>query len=244
VPTGTTAYEASGGRRTAGRRLGGEGREPPITPAGLPPSGPRDRLEAARRRQRRHGMLLATVLMLGGASGALYLASVGDDRVDVMALAHPVSRGDVITSQDLATVRVSVAGGQVRMLAPAAADAVVGKAALVDLPAGTFVTPEVVSAATPPLGEATVGLRLAADALPASELRAGEWVRVVRTDPSTGEAEQLVGRASIASIRESDDGDTGGGDVVVYVAVPAGSADELAGAASVRDGVRLLGVQP
>jgi hypothetical protein len=208
-----------------------------------------DRLSADRRRGRRQGALLAVLLMLAGAAGAVYLASAGQPRIDVVALARPLARGDVVQAGDLATVRVAVDGGRVRLATPASAvKDIVGKAALVDLPAGTLLSPELVSAATPPLGEATVGIRLPVEALPSPALRSGEWVRIVRTDPATGEAQEIVGRALVSSVTMPGELSSGvgraDGEVVVHVAVPASSADEVAGAASVRDGVRLLGVHP
>jgi hypothetical protein len=208
-----------------------------------------DRLGADRRRSRRQGVLLAVLLMLVGAAGSVYLASAGRPRVDVVALAHPVARGDVIRAGDLATVRLAVDGGRVRLASPASAGTdIVGKAALVDLPAGTLLSPELFSAATPPLGEATVGIRLPVEALPSPALRSGEWVRIVRTDPATGEAREIVPRAMVSAVTAPDElsgvaGD-GDGDVVVHVAVPASAADDVAGAASMNGGVRLLGARP
>jgi hypothetical protein len=193
---------------------------------------------------------LAALLVLAGSAGAVFLSSQGQARVDVVALARPIQRGQIVTAADLATVKVSVDGGRVRVATPASASsAIVGRAALVDLPAGQLISPELVAAATPLAdGSVAVGVRLPADALPADTLRAGEWVRIVRTDSSSGEAQELVARAMVLSRSAPSSPGSGGsgadGDSVVRLAVPSDSADAVAGAASVTGGLRLLGIRP
>ena len=202
------------------------------------------RLAATRRRARRTGLLVAPLLMLAGASGAVYLASAQSGQVDVVALARPVAHGDVITAADLATVRVTAEGGRVRLSTPASARRdLVAKAALVDLPAGMLMTPELVAAATPPATGVAVGVRLSADALPAPTLRPGETVRVVRADPASGHAQVITSQATVLSVTSAA-GISGDQDTVAYLSVPPDDAADVAGAASTKDGVRLLGVRP
>jgi hypothetical protein len=208
-------------------------------------AGSSDRLRMDRRRTRRQAMLIAPLLMLAGASGAVYLASQHSGQVDAVALAHPLQRGQVVTADDLATVRVSAEGGQVRLSTTTTSRRdVVGKAALVDLPAGTLMTPELVAAGTPPPNGVTVGVRLAADAMPAAHLRSSEWVRVVHTDSTSGEASVVASHALVLSVTAVSSVGGGDTDTVVYLSVPNDSAAAVAGAASSRNGVRLLGVRP
>jgi len=208
-------------------------------------AGSPGRLRTDRRRTRRQAMLVAPLLMLAGASGAVYLASQHPGQVDAVALARPLQRGQIVAAGDLATVRVSAEGGQVRLATTTTARRdVLGRAALVDLPAGTLMTPELVAAGTPPPNGVTVGVRLAADALPAARLRSGEWVRVVHTDSASGEAKVVASQALVVSVTAVSSVGSGDTDTVVYLSVPNDSAAAVAGAASSRNGVRLLGVRP
>jgi flagella basal body P-ring formation protein FlgA len=88
-------------------------------------------------------MSVAVLLILLGAAGAVWLSAQGQARVGVVALARPVHRGQVVTAADLATVQVNVDGGRVRVATPAsAARDIVGRAALLDLPAGQLLSAE------------------------------------------------------------------------------------------------------
>jgi hypothetical protein len=209
--------------------------------------GSPDRFASARRRTRRRGVLLGLLLMVAGGSGAVLLSGGGDGgQVDVVALAHAMRRGEVVSFDDLAVVRMTASGGTARVATPARVEReLLGKTLLVDLPAGTFLTPELVAASAPPLNGLAVGLRLAPEELPAATLRPGEWVQVVRTDLTSGEASVIAPRAEVLAVSPvAGPGGDRGGDTVVFLAVPAGSASEVAGAASTEGGVRLLGVRP
>lgn len=221
-------------------------------PASAPGSGTRAdlagspaRIAAARRSGRRQGLLVATLLILLGAAGAVYLANASTSRIEVMAVAHPVPRGQVVTAADLAVVRVSVEGGHLRVSTPqTAARDFIGKAALIDLPTGMLATPDLVAAATPTAGQVSVGVRLPADAMPAALLRPGELVRVVHTDQASGAATVIAERAQVLSVSAPPANALGDQHTVVYLSVPAPSAQAVAGAAATNDGVRLLGIRP
>ena len=141
---------------------------------------------------------------------------------------------------------MAAGGGTVRVATPASAEFdLLGKALLVDLPAGTFLTPELVAASAPPLSGVAVGMRLAPEELPAATLRPGEWVQVVRTDRTSSEASVIAPRAEVLAVSPvAGSGGDRGGDTVVFISVPAESASEVAGAATAQGGVRLLGVRP
>jgi hypothetical protein len=209
--------------------------------------GSPDRFASARRRGRRRGMLLALLLMVDGGFGAVLLSGRGDAaQVEVVALAHAMRRGEVVSSADLAVMRLTADGGTVRVATPASVERdVLGKALLVDLPAGTLLTPELVAASAPAASGVAVGMRLATEELPAATLRPGEWVQVVHTDRTSGEASVIAPRAEVLDVSHvAGPGGDHSTDTVVFLSVPAESASVVAGAASAEGGVRLLGVGP
>jgi len=246
---GLPAYPSSGDPLTRnGPRVPASAPAPVHTGAPSTPSlglaGAPQRLGAAGRRARRQGVLLAGLLILAGAAGALYLSTSGDAGTDIVVLARPVPRGQVVTAADLATIQVTARGGRVRLATPAvAAASVVGKAALIDLGAGTPISAQMVASSTPDLGQVSVGIRVASDGLPDALLRAGQAVAVVRTDASSGDGEIIVEKADVLSVTRPSATSAGDGDIVVYLSVPAEQASSVAGAASTRGGVRLLGVR-
>lgn len=246
--TGLPTYPSSGdplGTRTSPTPTRPAG--PAISRAGQQAAGVTgapSRLGEGGRKARRQGVLLAALLMLAGAAGALYLSTSSNTGTDIVVLARPVPRGQVVTAADLATVKFSAQGGRVRLATPAiAAASVIGKAALIDLGAGTPISPQLVAASTPDLGQVSVGVRVPSDGLPDALLRAGQDVSIVRTDASTGNGEVIVTDANVLSVARPSASGAGDGDIVVYLSVPAAQASTVAGAASTRGGVRLLGVR-
>ncbi|OHV64192.1 SAF domain-containing protein [Pseudofrankia sp. BMG5.36] len=201
--------------------------------------GPRG---AGRGQRRWGGALLGLLLAVLGAGGALWLGSGSQPTVDAVALARPMQRGQVIAAADLAVVRVAASGGAVRLATPATARAVVvGRQALVDLPVGTLLTPELVGSVAGPAGTLTLGVSVDAAGLPSSAPRAGEQVDVVGVDPATKEAVTLAERVTVTEVGRPT-GSSEAGGTVVYLAVPAQLAARVAAAAATSPGVRLLGV--
>jgi len=187
------------------------------------------------------GVLLGLLLAVLGAGGALWLGSGSAPTVEAVALARQVQRGQVITAGDVAVVRVAASGGAVRLATPATARAVVlGRQALVDLPAGTLLTPELVGSVAGPAGTLTLGVAVDAAGLPSSALRAGERVDVVGLDPVSKDPVTLAEQVTVTEVRRPGGGSQAG-ETVVYLAVPAEQAARVAAAAA-GSGVRLLGV--
>lgn len=188
------------------------------------------------------GVGLALVLVLLGAAGALWFASRGNSRIDVVALNTSLRRGQVVDASDLTVARVAVDGASARLTSPAVArQALVGRTVLLDLAAGTLITPEMVGSIAPPAGDASVGVQVAAGALPSVRPRAGDWVQVVAGD-SGGQA-HLIGAPVQVTAVTSPINNSSTGDVVVYLIAPTGTARDIAGAAGTDTGVRLLGVR-
>jgi Flp pilus assembly protein CpaB len=200
-------------------------------------------------RRRWGGAALALLLMVLGAAGALWLAAGEAPTAEVVALARPLSRGQLVTRDDLAVVRVAADGGAVRLATPEAAGrALVGRPVLIDLPAGTLLGPEMVGSSALPAGHVSLGVRVAADGLPSPSLRPGDLVDVVGVETEAGQAAGragsqavvLVRRVQVADVRPAAEG-APGGDTVVYLIVPEPAAEAVATAALADRGVRLLG---
>ncbi len=216
------------------------------TVGATPTSGPATGSPFRPRRASRRGMAAAVLLMVLGAGGAVAAATWHDDHVDAVVLTRPIGRGEVVEAADLAVARVSVEGTSARLASPAAARAaIVGRQALVNLTAGTLLTPEMVGSAQPPAGSASVGIRLAAEALPSRQLRAGDWVQVVAAGTAQGEDSPTLvgGPVQVADVRAVSDQATSG-DMVVYLDAPAEDAARIASAAGTSgQALRLLGVR-
>src|SRR3954454_375073 len=126
------------------------------------------------------GVLLCFVGAL--VFGAVHLRL--DQRKVVLAVVHPVAAGQVITSNDLRTVRVSAGG--VATISETERSSVVGHIAAVPLaPGSLLVRSQLGSAASIPSGQAVVGVALKDGQFPAG-LRAGD--RVFLVDTGSGRA--------------------------------------------------------
>lgn len=121
--------------------------------------------------------ILVTVLFALGAV-LWHLSSV--EKVPALVITSDVARGDVIDSDDVRVAYVASDDSLARLDSSQMAR-VVGRAALVDLSAGTLLTTSVVSeAAAVNPGDGVVGLSLDPGAYPARGLAPGDRVNVVR----------------------------------------------------------------
>lgn len=176
----TTTMEATAGRSTNG--------SPPRVPVGLdgPGSGP------GTSRSRVPEIALGVLVLVVSALAALWLFQSSSDRTGVLALAGPVERGEVVTAEDLVTVEIA-ADEAIAVTRPGDVAGVVGRVALVDLPAGSLITSsQVASADEVEVGEGVVGLRLEAGQVPALRLTPGTTVSVLLTPPSAMSSESLT----------------------------------------------------
>lgn len=139
------------------------------------------------------GVVLVVVCALVFAEGWL----AAGNRQPVLALAQPVTAGQVITSADLETVRVSAAGPV--SLVPASRQAeVAGSTAAVSMPAGTLLTGSDIGTPPPVKGQVRLGVALKAGAYP-PDLAAGQDVDVLATPASgTSGSSSSSGSASAA----------------------------------------------
>lgn len=176
----TTMTEAGVGRSANG--------SPARVPVGLdgPGSGP------GTSRSRVPEIAVGVLVLVVSGLAALWLFQSSTDRTAVLALAGPVERGEVVTAEDLVTVEVA-ADEAIAVTRPGEVDGVVGRVALVDLPAGSLITAsQVASADEVEVGEGVVGLRLEAGQVPALRLTPGTTVSVLLTPPSAMASESLT----------------------------------------------------
>ncbi|SDJ02053.1 hypothetical protein SAMN05192558_10490 [Actinokineospora alba] len=148
---------------------------------------PASRLRGAARRRSLPHLLLGALLVLACAAAFLLVSLNTGDKRSVLALARPVSVGQVLGVQDLKQVSVSVGPG-VSVVDVGQAATVVGKTLSTSLPAGALLTLESVSGAgVPAPGQALAALSLKSGQFP-SEISPGVRVSVVFVpgQPGTG----------------------------------------------------------
>lgn len=193
--------------------------------------------QAPRRLRRRSvplaagGVVLVVVCALFFAEGWLQAGN----RQPVLALAQPVTAGQVITAADLETVQVSAAGPV--SLVPASRQAeVAGSTAAVSMPAGTLLTGSDIGTPPPLNGQVRMGVALKPGAYP-PDLAAGQDVDVLATPQasasgsSSGSASAAlpVGQAVVLSVSPATAA-SGSGDTVVEIQVSADAVPQVAAA--------------
>ena len=138
------------------------------------------------------GVVLVVVCALVFAEGWLQAGN----RQPVLALAQPVTAGQVITAADLETVRVSAAGPV--SLVPASRQAeVAGSTAAVSMPAGSLLTGSDIGTPPPVKGQVRLGVALKPGQYP-PDLAAGQDVDVLAT-PASGTSSSSSGSGSAAA---------------------------------------------
>lgn len=204
----------------------------PVTTTNGLPSPPATRLRVPQ-------LALGLFLTAGTALVFLVWHGLSIERTPVLALATDVARGETLALEDLRVVHVGTDDALV--LTPADASAtVIGRTAMVDLPAGTLVTDsQLTSGPALIAGEGVVGLALQAGEYPTPDLTVGDLVTVLDvSDPDRGPV-VLADAAVVASVELL--GTQGQRFISVQTDDPAAQA--IAGAAA--DGrVRLVLVPP
>lgn len=191
------------------------------------------RLEAPRRRVQIPQLLIAVFLVAFSALVAVVLFSGASAREPVLALANPVSRGQVVAMEDLMVVYVA-SDDPIATLPSEEASSLVGLTAVADLPAGTILTSANLAARS--LigdGEGVVGMALAPGEYPTLSLAPGDQVEIVVTDGSG--AGQVIASAAVFDVAELGVQ----GERFVSLRLPADLTAEVAAAAEA-DQVRLV----
>lgn len=147
---------------------------------------PVSRLRGGRRRRIPY-LVLGVLLVLACASGFVVISAEFGNRLPVLALARPVTVGQVLTAQDLRQVNVAV-DPEVSVVDAAQADSLVGKRMSTSLPAGALLsTADVGGTAVPTEGQAIAALALKAGQFP-PEISPGTHVSLVFVPRRTGVA--------------------------------------------------------
>ena len=205
------------------------------------PAGPQPPGQVPRRPRRRSvplaagGVVLVVVCALVFAEGFLRAGN----RQPVLALSQPVTAGQVITSADLETVRVSAAG-PVSMLPASRQAKVAGSTAAVSMPAGSLLTGSDIGTPPPVKGQVRLGVALKPGQYP-PDLAAGQDVDVLATPTSatTGSssgsggagAALPVGQAVVLSV-SAPSAASSSGDTVVELQVSQDAMPQVAAASA------------
>lgn len=197
----TSPYNPAAGDRRNGAPAG------PATQAGGPAlTG--DRLPRPPRRRRPGFAALAVLLIVGAAATAGLLAMQFDERVPVLVARTSIPVGQQIGREDLAVARV--ASGELRTIAAADADAVVGRYATETIAPGRLIEPGMLgNRSLLERGSVALGVVLKPGNVPASGLRTGDRVRVYKS--KDGEGTLLAAEAIVDSVRTKDGGSRLGG---------------------------------
>ena len=182
--------------------------------------------------RRRPLLVLASVAAVClGALLAVWAYTSTSTAREVVAVRSSVHRGEVITREDLMTVRVGV-DPALRPIPAAQLDSVVGQRAAMDMAAGGLVTAEgFAPVVLPAQNMSVVGVALPASLLPGEPMRAGDQVRVVATPGQQGEVIPGKQRFIVAAVVGVHP-DTDNGLTIVSVQVPYDQAAELAARAA------------
>lgn len=180
------------------------------------------------------GVALVVVCALVFAEGFLQAGN----RRPVLALARPVSAGQVITAADLQTVRVSAAG-PVSLVSASRQGEIVGSTAAVSMPAGSLLTGSDLGTPAPAKGQVRLGVAVKPGQYP-PDLAAGQNVDVLAT-PASGTSSSSssnsgsagaalpAGAAVVLSVSAAPAA-SGSGDTVVELQVPEDAMPQVAAA--------------
>ncbi|MEV6602777.1 SAF domain-containing protein [Kutzneria sp. NPDC051319] len=159
---------------------------------------PASRLRGGRRRSIPH-LLLGALLVVVCVGVFLVVSLDSGNREPVVALARPVTVGQVLTAQDLKQVNVAVDPG-VSVVDAGQAASVVGKTMSTSLSAGALLTPDAVgNGGFPAAGQALAALSLKSGQFP-PEVAPGSHVSVVFVPGQTGAAVASVPTADPSSV--------------------------------------------
>ncbi|GGU96410.1 hypothetical protein GCM10010495_03110 [Kitasatospora herbaricolor] len=194
---------------------------------GTPHTPPR----TLRARRRRPAVLAMAVALIaaGGLGGAVLYNSTGQ-RIAVLALAHDVPFGQVLTANDLVVARIA-GDPAIKPLSAADQARVVGMRAATDLKQGALlVKADIAQGLTLQPGQLVVGIAAKRTQLPATKLQPGVAVIVVSTpDPGSGQGggTTRTPEALAAVVTAVGKADTDGSQVI-DVAVAAAEGVRLA----------------
>lgn len=188
-------------------------------------------------------ILVAVLLVVGCALGAVVWSAASTDREPVLALDRPIQRGEVLTDDALRIVNIDT-DVDIAVVPASSVGNFVGAVATADLEAGSLVSPgDFAVEAVLGVGEAVVGAALGPGEYPVAGLRPGDRVDAYLMPTATNSPETAVDTIEIAEILAADievfDVAVGSNDVLVSLRVPEDLAGGVAAAADM-DRLRLV----
>lgn len=196
----------------------------PISPATRPTKKATVGSLGRRRRSVPHLVAGALLVSCCTAAGAWWSVTAGE-RQPALALAHPMTVGDVLAAGDLREVSIAVDGG-VDAIPATEASAIVGKRLAVSLPAGVLLPRGALGAApTPPQGRAVAALALQPGQAPPDVGPGVSVVVVIAADQTSGTDANATWPGLVTDVATQDNGER-----VVSVELDDGDAREVAAA--------------
>jgi hypothetical protein len=195
------------------------------------PSQPVINPPAKLRRSRSQLALALALIAVGGLAAAWIATNVGHTH-SVLALRHSVTRGSVITGNDLTTAQIN-SDPTLQTVPATERDQMIGKYAASDLVAGSVITPSSVTTQTAPAkGQSLVGVALTTAQMPAQQLLAGDPVRIVLPAPSIQNTSAQPPATLDATVVDTHLAGGATDQTVVDVSVPSANAPVIAAAAA------------
>ena len=172
--------------------------------------------------------LIGAVVFAAGLLGAWWMWASSANDTEVVSVTMGIERGQIITADDLSTVRIGL-DQALRTVPGSDLQTLVGKRAAADMLAGTLVSPDgVTEALLPPTGMSVVAVPIDAGLVPSVPILAGDTVRLVQTPSTGGELvpSPVTVTAEVVNVTEYDQA------TVVDVLVPSDKAGGLAALAA------------
>ncbi len=169
-------------------------------------------------------VLLAVVMVCGGALGSVSLYRQIGQTQEVVAITQLVLRGEQIERGDLSIVQARL-DPSLRSVPATGIDQVVGQYARYDLVPGTTLSPGAVGEQTnPPEGFTEVGLVLSEGRYPDHNLQPADKVLLIGSSSNQGEPEITEYDATLVTVIPPDSS----GEIRLTVLVPRGQAGAIA----------------
>lgn len=197
----------------------------------------------AKKKSRVPEIALGVLLVAGCALAALAWQTIADPSRSVLAASANISRGDVISADNLQVVEVA-SNDIINVIESDQFSSINGQIAQVDLSPGSLLTGDMVAdVVSIERGQALVGMTISRGDLPSSTLRIGSPVDVVITPSNTNDESFSTDAASATLVRNARIAEISAGSdrVILSLTVAEGDAPALARAIAA-ERVRLVAV--